>query len=171
MDLLNILASFVILSYANSMQTAPEYIQATNTPSPTVTVQIIETPTPTPSPIPEPTATPGPTPIAKPNLEINSKYKLLKFKSKGERVGALQEQLKKYGYYSGEIDYKYGWKTVEAVRIFQKLHSLTADGVAGKETQTILFESKNIVKLPTQVDVITIPLYSPTVSPTDYAKK
>ncbi|MDY6072796.1 MAG: peptidoglycan-binding domain-containing protein [Eubacteriales bacterium] len=176
MDLLNIFASYIILSFASGIQSAPEYIKPTIEPESTVTIEIQEeTPTPSPTPIPTPTFTPGPSPVPKPDITANPSYRLLKFKSKGDSVKELQTQLKKYGYYDGEIDGNYGHKTAQAVRIFQKLHSLTSDGVAGKETLTILFESDKILQLPSKnEDIIPITLETPAptiIVPTFVPKK
>lgn len=173
MDLLNILASFIILSYSSGIQSAPEYTRPTSTPSPTTTVEIKVTEIPTSTPEPTPTFTPGPSPIPKPEITPNKAYKQIKFKSKGDNVIQLQTQLKKYGYYNGDIDGKYGPRTAEAVRIFQKLHSLSPDGIAGKETLTILFESDTILILnPSEEAITPIELETPKiVIPTFISKK
>ena len=51
----------------------------------------------------------------------------------------LQEALVQLGYMSGKPDGKYGAKTVNAVKTFQKNNNLTADGVAGEKTLKLLF--------------------------------
>ena len=58
----------------------------------------------------------------------------LRFYSHGTNVMLLQATLKKIGYYSGEVDGLYGFKTYEAVKKFQKDNLLTADGIAGPKT-------------------------------------
>ncbi len=58
----------------------------------------------------------------------------LKSGSKGEAVKALQTRLKALGYYNSAIDGDYGYKTIAAVKAFQKKNGLTADGVAGTTT-------------------------------------
>ncbi len=58
----------------------------------------------------------------------------LKSGSKGEAVRALQTRLKALGYYNSAIDGDYGYKTIAAVKAFQKKNGLTADGVAGSTT-------------------------------------
>ena len=64
--------------------------------------------------------------------------------SQGEKVWQLQERLKELGYYSGEVDGQFGPGTKEAVITFQKKNGLDADGLAGEETQKVLY-SENAV--------------------------
>lgn len=53
---------------------------------------------------------------------------------------SIQRELAQLGLYTGGIDGVYGNKTVEAVKAFQRLHPpLKVDGVAGPQTQAILF--------------------------------
>ena len=59
--------------------------------------------------------------------------------SKGEKVWKLQERLKELGYYQGEIDGQFGPGTRDAVIAFQKNNGLDADGLAGEETQKVLY--------------------------------
>ena len=63
------------------------------------------------------------------NTEATSKYG-----SNGEEVKQIQTKLKRWGYYTGNIDGIYGTKTVEAVKYFQRKNGLTADGIAGQAT-------------------------------------
>ena len=58
----------------------------------------------------------------------------LKKGSKGEDVKVLQEKLQKLGFYTGEIDGKFGTGTASAEKDFQALHNLQVDGVVGQET-------------------------------------
>ena len=58
----------------------------------------------------------------------------LKSGAKGDAVKELQQRLKALGYYNSVIDGDYGYKTVAAVKAFQKKNGLTADGVAGAST-------------------------------------
>ena len=53
---------------------------------------------------------------------------------RGETVRQIQTRLKRWGYYSGNIDGIYGKKTTEAVKYFQRTNGLTVDGICGKET-------------------------------------
>ena len=59
--------------------------------------------------------------------------------SQGEKVWKLQERLKILGYYPGEVDGQFGPGTKEAVIAFQKKNGLDADGMAGEETQRVLY--------------------------------
>lgn len=58
--------------------------------------------------------------------------------SKGENVRLLQQVLINLGYLSGKADGKFGPMTEEAVISFQKANSLTADGLAGTKTLSLL---------------------------------
>lgn len=59
---------------------------------------------------------------------------LSKYGSRGEEVITIQTKLKRWGYYSGNIDGIYGSQTLEAVKKFQKKNGLTVDGIAGTKT-------------------------------------
>ncbi len=59
---------------------------------------------------------------------------LSKYGSRGEEVYKIQQRLLSWGYYNGEVDGVYGWRTAEAVKRFQRKHGLTADGIAGAAT-------------------------------------
>ena len=59
---------------------------------------------------------------------------LSKYGSRGSEVTQIQTKLKKWGYYSGNIDGIYGTQTVNAVKYFQRKNGLTADGIAGPAT-------------------------------------
>ena len=60
----------------------------------------------------------------------------------GEDVADLQRQLSALRYYDGEIDGKYSTEVQEAVRAFQEKNGLTTDGIAGRETQDLLYSSQ-----------------------------
>lgn len=147
MDLLNVLTMYLALVYTNSLQAAPDNLRITPSPTDIPKIRIVATATPMPTAEPTPEPTVGPSPLPLPSMTPNKEYRQLKFKDKGEDVMRLQSQLYKYGYYSGAIDGSYGPQTVEAVRLFQKLHSLSADGIAGRQTLTILYESEQILML------------------------
>ena len=59
--------------------------------------------------------------------------------SKGTEVTRLQAALNAQGYDCGEADGIFGVKTEAAVRNFQRDHSLTVDGIAGRDTQAALY--------------------------------
>ena len=59
---------------------------------------------------------------------------LSKYGSRGEEVRQIQTKLKRWGYYSGNVDGIYGTQTVNAVKYFQRKNGLQVDGIAGKQT-------------------------------------
>lgn len=63
------------------------------------------------------------------SVEVLSKYG-----SRGSEVTQIQTKLKRWGYYSGNIDGIYGTQTVNAVKYFQRKNGLTVDGIAGPAT-------------------------------------
>ncbi len=58
--------------------------------------------------------------------------------SRGGEVRTIQTKLKRWGYYTGDVDGVYGRKTVEAVKYFQRQNGLPADGVCGEQTLAAL---------------------------------
>lgn len=69
---------------------------------------------------------------------INNSYGLSKYGSSGNEVKSIQQKLKAWGYYNGNVDGIYGSKTLEAVKKFQKKNGLTVDGIAGSKTLSAL---------------------------------
>lgn len=65
-------------------------------------------------------------------------YRNLKVGSKGEDVSRVQRQLKALGYFNASVTGGYYSVTRSAVRAFQRDHGLSADGVAGRNTQAKL---------------------------------
>ena len=63
-----------------------------------------------------------------------SAFALSKFGSRSDEVVQIQTKLKRWGYYSGEIDGIFGSATKKAVISFQKKNGLVTDGIAGKKT-------------------------------------
>lgn len=61
--------------------------------------------------------------------------KTLRKGDEGEDVRAFQRDLKAAGYFAGGIDGKFGAKTEDAVKKFQRGMGLSVDGVAGRATQ------------------------------------
>lgn len=59
---------------------------------------------------------------------------LSKYGSRGDEVRTIQDKLKRWGYYKGNIDGIYGSQTQAAVRWFQSKNGLAVDGIAGKNT-------------------------------------
>lgn len=66
--------------------------------------------------------------------DSNSSYALSKYGSRGEEVRQIQTKLKRWGYYSGNVDGIYGSQTLAAVKWFQSKNGLTVDGIAGPKT-------------------------------------
>ena len=71
--------------------------------------------------------------------DYNSGYPVLRVGSTGSDVSDLQARLVELGYYSGTIDGKYAAGTQAAVMEFQERNGLTADGIAGRQTQDLLY--------------------------------
>lgn len=59
---------------------------------------------------------------------------LSKYGSRGSEVTQIQTKLKRWGYYTGNVDGIYGTQTVNAVKYFQRKNGLTVDGIAGPAT-------------------------------------
>ena len=59
---------------------------------------------------------------------------LSKYGSRSDEVKQIQEKLKRWGYYSGNVDGIYGSQTLAAVKSFQQKNGLTVDGIAGEKT-------------------------------------
>lgn len=67
-------------------------------------------------------------------MAVSAQAGALKRGSSGSTVEKLQQRLKNWGYYSGDIDGIYGSHTESAVKKFQKNNGLTADGIVGPAT-------------------------------------
>ena len=131
----------------------------TNTPTPVPKA----TPSPTPDPWSSsdqstwedwsqsvlPTATPRRAATAAPGAQswqtstddYNAGYPVLRVGSTGQDVSDLQARLTELGYYAGTIDGMYASGTQSAVMEFQSRNGLFADGIAGRQTQDLLYSS------------------------------
>ena len=58
--------------------------------------------------------------------------------STGSTVSQIQQKLKNWGYYSGEVDGVFGSRTEAAVRLFQQKNGLSVDGKVGPQTLSAL---------------------------------
>lgn len=67
-------------------------------------------------------------------------YTTLKFGSRGNEVVRLQQELKNRGYYQSTVDGIYGKITERAVINFQIDSRIRIDGIAGRETQSTLYD-------------------------------
>ena len=59
---------------------------------------------------------------------------VLKQGSRGDDVKTVQTKLKRWGYYSGNVDGIYGSQTRKAVEYFQRTNGLKVDGIVGRAT-------------------------------------
>ena len=60
------------------------------------------------------------------SLQNNYVQALSKYGSNGSEVRSIQEKLKRWGYYTGNVDGIYGSRTVSAVKKFQQNYQLMA---------------------------------------------
>ncbi len=179
MDILKILLVYLSATMALSVQAAPAPVV---TPAPTAVVtpapaetEVPEAGTETPAPPEKESATPAPTvsvtPAPVPTITPNKAYRNLAQGSRGAEVRKLQERLIELGYLpEGSADGAYGAKTRNAVRKFQYYNGLTQDGVAGRATQTNLFENPDVAPYPAKEsgsDSTKAPAATPTVKPTE----
>ena len=64
--------------------------------------------------------------------------------TRGSAVLSLQKRLTELGYYTAKMDSDYKAADRDAVRAFQKNNGLKADGVAGYETQKVLYSTSAV---------------------------
>lgn len=76
-------------------------------------------------------------------------YATLRMGDSGAAVTRLQNRLIQLGYLSDVADGKYGAKTADAVIRFQRSSGLTRDGIAGQQTQTLLYAATPNTPAPT----------------------
>ena len=95
---------------------------------------IEETPVPDGSPVPAPAETVAP-------VSGFVFRRALRYGDSGDSVKALQQRLLDLGYYEARVSGGYYKVTRTAVRKFQQYNGLAVDGVAGRETQELLFSS------------------------------
>ena len=81
--------------------------------------------------------------------DYNAGYPVLMMGSTGSDVSDLQARLLELGYYQGAIDGRYASATVDAIQEFQTRHGLTADGIAGRQTQDMLYSGAALPKYVT----------------------
>ena len=70
-----------------------------------------------------------------------SSYRYLQQGSRGSDVKKLQQRLKDLGYFSGSVSGDFGADTEVALRAFQERNGLWVDGVAGEDTQRMLYSN------------------------------
>ena len=81
--------------------------------------------------------------------DYNAGYPVLMMGSTGSDVSDLQVRLLELGYYTGAIDGRYASATVDAVQEFQTRHNLPSDGIAGRQTQDMLYSGAALPKYVT----------------------
>jgi peptidoglycan hydrolase-like protein with peptidoglycan-binding domain/SH3-like domain-containing protein len=64
--------------------------------------------------------------------------------TKGVQVLNLQKRLTELGYYTAKMDSDYETADIAAVKAFQKNNGLKADGIAGYETQVLMFSDRAV---------------------------
>lgn len=156
MDFLKTLLAYMALLTTLGVQEGPAPASVpTPTPlPPSVTATVV------PHQTAAPTATPAPTAEPTPAMTPNKRYAQLDFGDSGNNVKKLQNALIDLGYMEkGSADGQYGYQTYNAVKAFQKANGLSADGVAGPKTLTVLYESPAVVGVST-------PTVVPTATPT-----
>ena len=70
-----------------------------------------------------------------------SSYRYLQQGSRGSDVKKLQQRLKDLGYFFGSVSGDFGADTEVALRAFQERNGLWVDGVAGEDTQRMLYSN------------------------------
>lgn len=129
MDLLKTLMVYMMIVLSSAAEANP-YV--TSPPA---------TPTPAPTPYVSPAPTQEPT-------EVPVSYTTLSRGSMGDDVRMLQQKLKDLGYLAGGVDGDFGNKTKKAVEAFQKEMGLKVDGIAGRETLTLLYSLPSPTAMP-----------------------
>ena len=111
----------------------------------------------------QPDATPSPAPTATPprTPEPFTFTRTLRYGDNGPLVERLQSRLLELGFYEAKVSGGYYKVTRSAVRAFQGHNGLAVDGIAGRQTQEILFSASAV---PASAD----PLPSPTPAPAQY---
>lgn len=69
---------------------------------------------------------------------LPAKAAVLSTGSRGEKVTLIQQRLKDWGYYTGEVDGIFGRATYQAVVRFQRQNGLDVDGRVGEKTAAAL---------------------------------
>lgn len=65
----------------------------------------------------------------------------IKYGAKGQDVRELQGRLKYIGFYTGNIDGDFGFRTLQALKRFQGEFGMKVDGIAGAKTKLRLWEA------------------------------
>ncbi len=81
-----------------------------------------------------------------------AEYATLQCGSQGSDVITLQKALQTVGFYSGDLDGKFGKSTERAVKLYQESVKLTADGKAGNKTLSTLYAAAGVSDATTTGD-------------------
>ena len=152
-----ILLVAVILFIVRSMVLAPTVVSPTPTPRVTAALEgnfIVFGATATPGSARTATPNVAVTPTPEPETDeatsapAESAYKTLRKGDQGPDVVTLQVALAELGYLTTASDGIYGTGTLTAVKAFQSDNGLDADGIAGRQTQTLLFQKSSVTPIP-----------------------
>ena len=113
-----------------------------------------------PTAVPAETPAPIETPASIEPIDFTFK-RTLKYGDSGERVAQLQTRLSELGFYNAKVSGGYYKVTKAAVKAFQAHNGLSADGIAGRDTQELLFSAAAVPAEAT-------PRPSPTPEPAKY---
>lgn len=113
----------------------------------------------TPYTYPDPTAAPTQTPSADiPPYDTSIFTRTLRSGYTGQDVKLLQERLVELRYLTS-VSGAYDTATITAVKLFQNVHGLDADGLAGELTFTQLFASNALPYTPSDASLTTLHIY------------
>ena len=154
----------LVLLYLTMVVSAATGVSPDVTPIP---ASQVATPAPYVTVTPDPQSLITPAPTAAPT---QARYITLILNDEGSNVRRLQRRLVELGYLdSGSVDGKYGPKTKKAVEQFQKKNGLRVDGIAGSQTQQLMFESPYVIyynsatptPIPTATPIpyVSVPVY------------
>ena len=180
MDLMRTLLIYMSATLTLAVQnTAAPVETPVPTQEPQAVVETVNTPGPGEEPMITPKTTPAPeqqpgvekekiTPFPVPAITPNERaYHNIGTGAKGKEVKRIQEKLIELNYLPADsADGAYGRQTANAVKKFQYYNGLTADGIAGRRTQTYLFENPDIVANP-EVKATEVPTPEVTEAPTE----
>ncbi len=84
--------------------------------------------------------------------------------TRGQEVLKLQKRLTELGYYTAKMDGDYEAADIAAVKAFQKANGLKADGIAGYETQVLLYSDDAVPGLLSSATPTPEPTPTPSLS-------
>lgn len=117
------------------------------------------TPTPPPAIYLTPTPAATPTPLTAANVIV------MQNGTRGVAVSDLQRRLVELGYYAVIPDGVYNSDDIAAVREFQRKNRLKVDGIAGLDTQLVLYSAAAVPFATPTPDVFATPTPTPTPAP------